>query len=495
MKHDRAGNAARFLEAAPDAMIVVDANGSIAVVNFGAEQLFGYARAELVGRPIEMLVPEASLAAHAGHRERYMVEPTTRPMGSFADFMGRRKDGSLVPVEISLSPVADDDGVFVVAAVRDVTARRAAEQNLKDSEERLAAAARGANVGLWDVGYVGATVMVNPIFESQLGYAPLTLRETDGKWAPLRGGLQGWVALLHPDDRDRVAALIEEFLAGRAEVYQAEQRVRRPDGSYSWILSVGNTLARDAEGRPLRVNGVHIDITDMKQRYEELQRLQKLRDGLVHMIVHDLRSPLTSVMGYLDLLRSDPKAPVADALVDEAYLGAAQMAEMISSLLDISRLEAGEMPVERQLVDMREVTAEAMRLLGGISIGRTISHETPHGAVPSNCDAALIRRVVGNLVGNALKFTPASGSITVTVTRMSDRTRVEVADTGPGMPADFLPRVFDKFAQGPEGLARKRYSSGLGLTFCKLAVEAHGGTIGVTSEVGAGSRFWFELPA
>ena len=491
-----------MLEAAPDAMLLVDAGGSIVLVNFGTEQVFGYTRDELVGRPIELLVPEAVASRHAGHRDRYMVEPTTRGMGTFGDLWGRRKDGSLVPVEIALSPVAEADGVFVVAAVRDVTDRRAAEQNLKESEERLAAAARGANLGLWDVGRGGSPVMINPIFESQLGYAPLALRETDGKWARLRGGLPGWLDLLHPGDRERVAGLIERFLAGESEVYHAEHRVRRPDGTYLWILSVGNTVERDEEGRPLRVNGVHIDITAMKaleadltHRYEDLQRLQGLRDGLVHMIVHDLRSPLTSVMGYLEFLRTDPDAPDADTFVGEAYTGAAQMAEMISSLLDINRLEAGEMPVDRRPVDLCEVTAEAVRSLGGLTIGRQVAQLTPQGPVASSCDPALIRRVVGNLLGNALKFTPSSGSITITVMPVAGGARVEVADTGPGMPADFIPRVFDKFSQAGEGRARKRYSTGLGLAFCKLAVEAHGGTIGVSSEVGVGSWFWFQLPA
>ena len=171
------------------------------------------------------------------------------------------------------------------------------------------------------------------------------------------------------------------------------------------------------------------------------------------------------------------------------------MAEMISSLLDINRLEAGEMPVDRQSVDLCEVAADSLRSLAGLTIGRHVTETAPDGPVVSSCDPALIRRVVGNLLGNALKFTPESGTITITAARRDGRPRVEVADTGPGIPTDFLGRVFDKFSQADEGRARKRYSTGLGLAFCKLAVEAHGGTIGVDSEVGVGSRFWFELPA
>jgi PAS domain S-box-containing protein len=495
---------AMLLEAAPDAMVVADVSGTIIMINAATERLFGYPRRELVGMPIEALLPEASAARHVGHRDGYLATPEIRAMGSGLDLWGRRKDGSLVPVEISLSPMNAPDGLVVVAAVRDISERRAAERSLKESEERLAAAARGANLGLWDVDPRSREVLINDIFESQLGYPPLALRETSDKWTRLRGGLDGWIELIHPGDRDRVADLIQHYIAGEADAYTAEQRVRGPDGSYRWILSVGNSVPRDEHGRPLRVNGVHIDISEMKElqlalqhRYEELQRLQELRDGLVHMIVHDLRSPLTSVMGYLDLLRSVSEASADEraSYIDIAYSGSVQMAEMIGSLLDINRLEAGEMPVDRQSVDLCEVAADALRSLGGLTIGRHVIESAPDGPVVSSCDPALIRRVVGNLLGNALKFTPQSGAITITAARRDGRPRVEVADTGPGIPTDFLGRVFDKFSQADEGRARKRYSTGLGLAFCKLAVEAHGGTIGVDSEVGVGSRFWFELPA
>ena len=495
---------AMLLEAAPDAIVVADASGTITIINAATERLFGYTREELVGQPVETLVPEAFASRHVSHRNGYIARPTTRGMGNGLELWGRRKDGSLVPVEISLSPMRAADGLVVVAAVRDISDRRAAERSLKESEERLAAAASGANLGLWDVDPRSGDVLINDIFESQLGYAPLTLRETNDKWTRLRGGLDSWVALVHPDDRERIRTLIQRYLAGESDGYKAEQRVRCSDGSYKWILSVGNSVPRDEHGLPLRVNGVHIDISEMKglqyaleHRYEELQHLQGLRDGLVHMIVHDLRSPLTSVMGYLDLLRPPGETSVEEreAFIDKAYSGSVQMAEMISSLLDINRLEAGEMPVDRQTVNLCDVAAEALLSLGGLIIDRDVAQTMEEGPIVSNCDPVLIRRVIANLLGNAIKFTPHSGSITISVGRSEQRPRVEVADTGPGIPADFLGRVFDKFSQAAEGRSRKRYSTGLGLAFCKLAVEAHGGTIGVSSEVGAGSRFWFELPA
>ncbi len=487
--------AEQLLEAAPDGMVVVDAEGRVVLVNAAAERLFGYARSELIARSITTLLPDSPRPPELGD---------SALQGQAREVWGRRQDGTRVPIEVRLSPLEAADGRLLVAVMRDISERRAAEHSLRESEERLAAAAQGAHLGLWDVDPQDRQVVVNALFESQLGYAPLTLRESDEKWSRLRGGLAAWIALVHPDDRERIDRLIEMFLAGGPESYRAEQRVRRGDGTYTWILSVGNSVSRDEQGRPMRVNGVHMDISGMKalqgdlqQRLEELQRLQSLRDGLVHMIVHDLRSPLTSVMGFLDLIRSDPSVTDLERtrFIAAAYDGGSQMAEMISSLLDINRLEAGEMPVDLQPVNICEVTADAMRSLGGLVVGRHVVHETPHGVIAAICDPALIRRVVGNLLGNALKFTPADGAITVSVTQVDGQPRVEVADTGPGIPADFIPRAFDKFSQGSEGRAGKRYSTGLGLTFCKLAVEAHGGTIGVTSEVGVGSRFWFDLPA
>ncbi|HEX4914049.1 MAG TPA: PAS domain S-box protein, partial [Vicinamibacterales bacterium] len=376
----------RLLDVAPDAIVIADITGRIVAVNQATERLFGYAREELVGQPIELLVPEAAAGAHVALRERYLATPATRSMGSGRELSGRRKDGSLVLVDISLSPLEDAEGRLIVAAVRDITERRQAQKQLQESEERLEAAARGANLGLWDVEPQSNRVLTNRIFESQLGYPPGGLRETDEQWALLRGGLAGWVELLHPDDREAVAAKIQQYLDGALDIYKAEHRVRAPDGSYRWILSVGNSITRDDAGRPLRVNGVHIDISEMKAlqldlqlRYEELQRLQTLRDGLVHMIVHDLRSPLTSVMGFIDLLRTNTAATAEERrqFINVAYTAATQMVELISSLLDINRLEAGEMPVDRQVVDLCAVADEAVQGVSGLAIDRELVRAAP----------------------------------------------------------------------------------------------------------------------
>lgn len=236
---------------------------------------------------------------------------------------------------------------------------------------------------------------------------------------------------------------------------------------------------------------------DLERRYQELQQLQDLRDNLTHMIVHDLRSPLTAISGYLTLLKMGATELTDDhkRFVEKAGIGVSTLVEMISSLLDVNRFESGEMPLDKKICDLRSIAQEAIQSIEGLTIGRNVSQETSTSSVETLCDRDIIRRVVANLLGNALKFTPSEGTITVATTTRDGKARVEVRDTGYGIAPEHQGRIFDKFGQVHAKKERKTYSTGLGLTFCKLAVETHGGNIGVTSEVDKGSTFWFELPA
>jgi two-component system sensor histidine kinase/response regulator len=234
---------------------------------------------------------------------------------------------------------------------------------------------------------------------------------------------------------------------------------------------------------------------DLERQNEELRRLESLRDSLMHMIVHDLRSPLTSIVGYLDMLKSSDNLTHEEVqeYTKAAGYGASALLALINSLLDINALEAGQMRLHKEPSDIGVLASRALMPLEGLTVGRDVSLGLPAQAVTVDCDPQIIERVIMNLLGNALKFTPAKGSIVVAVMQNGERCRVEVRDTGRGIPPEYLERVFDKFQQVEARKERKMYSTGLGLTFCKLAVEAHQGQIGVNSTVGVGSTFWFEL--
>lgn len=235
----------------------------------------------------------------------------------------------------------------------------------------------------------------------------------------------------------------------------------------------------------------------LKENYERLSELERLRDNLVHMVVHDLRSPLLGLSGCLQMLQMDlgeKLEPEQAEDLDSALTAAQRLSEMVTSLLDVSRLEAGEMPLHKQVCDLRPVISAAIESLGGLTKGRQVIFESPEEAVTLCCDADVATRVVANLLGNALKFTPASGEVRITTAVEANLVKTSVIDTGPGIPPEYRELIFEKFGQVDAREEGRKFSTGLGLTFCKLAVEAHGGVIGIDSVVGQGSTFWFTLP-
>jgi signal transduction histidine kinase len=234
---------------------------------------------------------------------------------------------------------------------------------------------------------------------------------------------------------------------------------------------------------------------DLEQKNAQLRKLEKLRDDLVHMIVHDLKSPLVGISGFMELLGSTGHLDERQhSYLDKAAGSASTLLNMINSLLDVSRLESGSLTLNRAEHDMRRIIDGAIENLGSQTLGRDIRRTEPDEPISVNCDSELIERVVINLLTNALRYSPVEAPIEVIVAREDDTIVVRVKDFGQGIPVEFRETVFEKFGQVQLRQNRQKYSTGLGLTFCKLAVEAHQGRIGVESEVGKGSEFHFSLP-
>lgn len=242
---------------------------------------------------------------------------------------------------------------------------------------------------------------------------------------------------------------------------------------------------------------MHQLYAEIEVQYRRLEKLELLRDSLVHMIVHDLRSPLAGIRAYLDLMKMDGEGklePEMTQSIDEARKVAVDMTEMVSDLLDVSRLESGRMPLEVSQVDLAALATEVAAATGRATHRVTVRVEASAEQARIIGDPSVIRRVVTNLVGNAVKFSPTSSQIVVLVQGNGTEAKVSVSDRGPGIAAAYHEKIFEKFGQVEAASQGHKHSSGLGLTFCKFAVEAHGGRIGVESVVGRGSTFWFALP-
>lgn len=235
---------------------------------------------------------------------------------------------------------------------------------------------------------------------------------------------------------------------------------------------------------------------ELRREHERLRALERLRDDLVHMVVHDMRSPVTVLIGHLDFVKSEAGhlltgQPLDD--LDAAMKGAGVLNRMANDLLDVSRLEERKLPLQPTLCDLVTIAGDVRSGLSAWDRERTIDVAAT-GPVEASCDKGMVRRVLENLVNNAIKHTPAGRPIRISVAASDGRARVAVADEGSGVPPEARERIFEKFGTAETRKDRSYHSAGLGLAFCKLAVEAHGGAIGVMDGNPGGSVFWFDLP-
>ena len=257
----------------------------------------------------------------------------------------------------------------------------------------------------------------------------------------------------------------------------------------------------DSQEVGLRVRNALIakDLFDQVQKnYEELRELERLRDRLVHLIVHDLRAPLMGASAYLKLHRTGAanaggQEQAAD--LDEAQVLIQHVLEMVSSVLDVSRLESREMPLDREPCCLGDLARETVEALGALARQGGVELKLSAADVRVTCDRRLILRTMVNLVTNAIAFSPEDADVQIVVEGQGDEAKVAVVDHGPGIPPEYRVRVFEKFGQVDGREQGDVYSTGLGLSFCKEAVEAHGGSIWVESVVDEGSTFFFTLPA
>jgi signal transduction histidine kinase len=230
---------------------------------------------------------------------------------------------------------------------------------------------------------------------------------------------------------------------------------------------------------------------------QKVMALEKLRDDLTHMIVHDLRTPLTSIMGGLQtIIDTDFDLTLVREFVPMSLQSAETLLEMVNTLLDISKLEQGQMKLAREPVCLTDLARVALDQVSGLARERNqaLTSRLDSDCPPVSADRDLLRRVIVNLLGNAVKFTPDGGRIEVSSRCEGNDMVVCVSDNGPGIPAEYREKIFEKFGQVETRKTGRKHSTGLGLTFCRMVAEAHGGRIWVDSEEGKGSNFCLCIP-
>lgn len=235
---------------------------------------------------------------------------------------------------------------------------------------------------------------------------------------------------------------------------------------------------------------------ELASNYEHLRELERMRDNLVHMIVHDMRSPLTTILGRLDLILRRPDNGLSARVTEDlesARRTVGFLAEMTNDLLDVSRMEEGKLPIEHEPCDLAALARDVVADFAGVDRVESIT-VSPIDSLWALCDPGLARRILQNLVSNAIKHTPDRVTVDIAIEQTETSVHVSVIDNGPGVPLEAREKIFDKFGTATARRDATYHSVGLGLAFCKLAVQAHGGSIGVDAGTSGGSIFWFDLP-
>jgi protein-histidine pros-kinase len=465
-----------LLDAAPDAMVVVDDRGVMVLVNAQAESLFGYARGELVGRPVEMLIPARLEGRHRAHRASYAAEPHVRGMGESIDLLARRKDGVEFPVEISLGPLQTNEGLLVSAAIRDVTRRR--------SDERLfRALVESAPDAMVIVDAEARIVLVNAQTERLFGFP--------------RSELVGQhVELLVPE---RFARMHEGLRSGyltaphaRPMGFVGDLYARRRDGSE---FPVEISLAPlESDAGPL-VSAAVRDITD-RRLLEEREKLDRAKDEFFATVSHELRTPLTSVLGYSELLADLPLDGQAQRFVAVIAKNALRELRLVDDLLTLASLENGGLKIRGCVLDLGPVVRNAVVAAQPHADrqGVALTLKDLDAPVLVEADADRIGQAIDNLVSNALKFTPPGGSVAVHLFAGQDVAHVEVADTGSGIAEPETERIFERLFRAEAAVAGQVPGAGLGLTIALAIAVAHRGTIGIVKSDRTGATFRLQLP-
>lgn len=477
-----------------DGIITINERGLIESVNPAVERLFGYTEDELLGKNIKMLMPSPYREQHDAFLARYVATGTGRVIGNVLELPGRRKDGSIFPMSLSVSEVRFSGVRYFTGVVHDVSEQKKTQAALHSSEEMLRTLADNLPDGV-----------VFQAHDAPDGRRTITHvsagveRVFDFTQDEIRDNPALYYERMLPEDQPRALEVETESKKNQSQ-FDLEFRIRMRDGTVKWLHC--RAMPRRLPDGSTIWEGVFLDISARKRIQEETRlakeeadKANRAKSEFLSRMSHELRTPLNAILGFAQLLELSNPNPRQRGQVDQILKGGRHLLTLINEVLDLASIEAGRIEMSVEPISVSNLFQEVLDLIRPLASKRGISlriEPAVDASTQVQADNQRLKQVLLNLVSNAVKYNVERGSVELTCRGSGSGLRLSVTDTGPGIDADKLGRLFTPFDRlGAESTTVE--GSGLGLVLSKRLTEAMGGTLGVESAPGR-TTFWVDLP-
>jgi len=469
-----------------EAIITINENSLVLSFNQTAEKIFGYHQTEIIGKNISLLLPENLRSVHDGYVKNSTIHKA-RIFNSARDLMALKKDGTLFPIELNVSPMNTEGEKTFVGIIHDITARKRNEQLLAESQNRFKQLTELSSDWIWETDQNHKVSYLSDSFHSMTGHDLDTFL----------GEKRELISIYESNDNDW--AKYTETLDQQHTLKNFKFTLKNADDELLYMMINGSPIIND-DGVFIGYRGTGSNISELTKAQKDAEKANVAKSEFLSSMSHELRTPLNAILGFSQLMTDDPDEPLTENQkdsVDYILKSGKHLLTLINDILDLSKIESGHIDLSIEPITLNDILDECISLIKPFAETHEISIQRqtkPDENLQILADYTRIKQVILNLLSNAIKYNSKKGTVTLICEPVeNDRLHIIIKDTGPGIPEENQIKLFSPFERlGAENSEIE--GTGIGLIVCKELMEKMHGTINFKSKEGQGSSFWAEIP-